>query len=286
MNKSYYFQHDYNAAQDIKILFLRQQLGIEGYGIYWFILEQLAISGGSMPMKIIPVIAMQIQTPADKVYAVIKNYELFTITEDDSFFSPRLLEQLEYRKFLSESGKNGAQLRWKNRGAIKDAINTPKAKERKESKVNEINTPNGVVPTTSIPPISKNEIKSLWNGFLKNFELIGEGLTETEKQTKQRTDLKKFIEGNSPDFIDPYFVAYRLFAFRMGLPIPSSITSSRKAKFKVRIKEPAFDFYKILEAIHKSKFCRGENNRNWRVDFDWILENDTNYIKLIEQKFD
>ena len=62
MQKSYYFQHDYNAASDSKILFLRQQLGMEGYGIYWFVLEQLAQAGGFLPLKIIPVLAMQSQT--------------------------------------------------------------------------------------------------------------------------------------------------------------------------------------------------------------------------------
>jgi len=48
---SFYFTHDYNAANDSKILFLRQQLGMEGYGIYWFIIEQLAQSGGYLPIK-------------------------------------------------------------------------------------------------------------------------------------------------------------------------------------------------------------------------------------------
>ena len=167
MNKSYYFQHDYNAAQDIKILFLRQQLGIEGYGIYWFVLEQLAISGGLMPMKLIPVIAMQIQTPADKVYAVIKNYELFIITEDDSFFSARLMEQLEYRKFLSESGKNGAQLRWKNRGAIKEAISTPNAKERKERKEN-INIPFTTFWDLYKKKVGKPKSEKLWQSLTDN----------------------------------------------------------------------------------------------------------------------
>ena len=134
MDKSYYFQHDYTASQDIKILFLRQQLGIEGYGIYWFIIEQLAISGGVMPMKIIPVLAMQMQTPQDKVLAVIRNYGLFVITSEEDFFSSRLMQQLDYRKFLSESGKAGAKNRWNNRGAIGEAIGTPNAKERKERK--------------------------------------------------------------------------------------------------------------------------------------------------------
>jgi len=114
MKKStFYFSHDYNAHNDVKILFLRQQLGMEGYGIYWFLIESLADSGGILPMKIIPVLAMQMQTTEVKVEAVIKNYTLFEIV-DEEFCSSRLLQHLDIRKSLSDSGKKGAKSRWKN----------------------------------------------------------------------------------------------------------------------------------------------------------------------------
>lgn len=146
MNKSFYFQHDYNAANDYKILFLRQQLGIEGYGIYWYVLEQLAQSGGKMPLKIIPVMAMQIQTTPDKVNSVIKNYDLFTIDEE-LFFSIRLLKTISWRNDLSENGKKGAAKKWQNKALNGGANGHPnggangkgdkgdKGKERKEDKI-------------------------------------------------------------------------------------------------------------------------------------------------------
>jgi len=137
--KSYYFQHDYSASNDAKILFLRQQLGMEGYGIYWFIIEQLAMSGGILPMKIIPVLAMQNQTQESKVRAVIEGYELFLVKEEQ-FCSVRLNEHLEVRQQLSESGKNGAAKRWGNRGAISDGVSDPNAKQIKKGKeIKEIN---------------------------------------------------------------------------------------------------------------------------------------------------
>lgn len=139
MKQSFYFQHDYNAANDIKILYLRQQLGIEGYGIFWYIIEQLAQAGGILPFKVIPVISMQIQTTPDKVASVIKNYELFEF-EDDQFFSIRLSKQINFRKQLSEDGKRGAKLRWNKDTHLKQIdsppINPPNAKERKEKESN------------------------------------------------------------------------------------------------------------------------------------------------------
>lgn len=121
MNKSFYFQHDYNASSDAKILFLRQQLGMEGYGIFWFILEQLAQAGGSLPLKIIPVLAMQSQTQETKVNAVIHGYELFVV-DGEIFYSNRLNDHFEIRRALSDQGKRGAERRWlKNGGAITGA---------------------------------------------------------------------------------------------------------------------------------------------------------------------
>ena len=136
MNKSYYFPHDYNASNDAKVLFLRQQLGMEGYGIYWFIVEQLAQSGGFLPLKIIPVLAMQTQTQETKVKAVIEGYELFKISEDE-FFSVRLLTHLDIRKQLSDKGKEGALKRW-NSHPNNPPIGDPNAKERKKE-IKEIN---------------------------------------------------------------------------------------------------------------------------------------------------
>lgn len=133
-NKSYYFSHDYNSRNDVKILFLRQQLGIEGYGIFWFLVESLAESGGMLPLKIVPVLAMQMQIPEVKVSAVIQNFELFEI-QDNEFFSNRLNEHLAERKLLSEKGKQGAINRWRNSPPNSPPIGEGNAKkESKESK--------------------------------------------------------------------------------------------------------------------------------------------------------
>lgn len=134
---SFYFSHDYNAANDYKILFLRQQLGMEGYGIFWYLVEQLAQSNGKLPLKIVPVLAMQMQVTEAKVNGVIYNFDLFVI-HDEHFESERLTNHLEIRRGYSDFGKIGAEARWGNRGAIGDANRGanghPNAKEIKEMK--------------------------------------------------------------------------------------------------------------------------------------------------------
>ena len=111
MNKSLYFSHDYTASDDVKILFLRQSLGMEGIGIFWYIIERMAQAGGLLPLKIIPVLSMQMQVTETKVQGVIHNFDLFTI-EEDSFFSRRLNESLNLRKTLQEAGRRGAEKRF------------------------------------------------------------------------------------------------------------------------------------------------------------------------------
>lgn len=131
---TYYFSHDYNAKNDIKILLMRQELGMEGYGIYWFLIEALAESGGILPFNIIPVLAKQMDTTEVKVKGVITKYELFQLN-DTQFFSERLLKHLELRNAMSEAGRIGAKNRWKNGGANGGAIRGANAKERKVKEI-------------------------------------------------------------------------------------------------------------------------------------------------------
>jgi len=115
--KSLFFSHDYNASDDVKVLFMRQQLGMEGVGIYWYVIERLAQAGGKLPLKIVPVLSMQMQVPDVKVMAVINQFELFTV-EDERFFSQRLLSNISMvtriKDKLSDAGKKGANKRWNN----------------------------------------------------------------------------------------------------------------------------------------------------------------------------
>ncbi len=131
---TYYFSHDYNAANDVKVLFLRQQLGMEGYGIYWYLVESLASAGGILPLNITPVLAMQMQVPEIKVKAVIEQFQLFVI-EAGTFKSLRLSEHLNLRKGLADKGKEGAFKRWGNRVANGEA----NANKNKGNEIQEIN---------------------------------------------------------------------------------------------------------------------------------------------------
>jgi len=59
-------------------------------------------------------------------------------------------------------------------------------------------------------------------------------------------------------------------------------------KLKARLKEPAFveHWKKAIDKAMSSAFCRGKNDRGWKIDFSWFVENGNNYLKVLEGKYD
>lgn len=66
-----------------------------------------------------------------------------------------------------------------------------------------------------------------------------------------------------------------------------SLTSRRKLQLAVRLKETAFQtkWKEIIDRISMTPFCTGDNDRNWKADFDWLIKNEDNYTKVIEGKY-
>jgi hypothetical protein len=99
---------------------------------------------------------------------------------------------------------------------------------------------------------------------------------------KSKKGLISFITANNPKFIEPYRDLWNLFAEERSLPTVSKINDTRKRKFSVRIKEPAFNFIEILTKAASSEFLL---TGKW-FGFDWIIENDSNYLKVIEGNYE
>ncbi len=97
MNKdAYYFPHFSNARNDRKIRRLRKALGIEGYGIYFMLLELLRDQEGyKYPLSDVDLIADEFGTSQEKIKTVISAYDLFTFDPEDNFFSVKFIEFLE-----------------------------------------------------------------------------------------------------------------------------------------------------------------------------------------------
>ena len=119
MKNAYYFSHDGNARNDEKILMLRSRHGIEGYGIFWILVEMMFESNDTaLSKKVLPGIAscynIDITLLSDVVETCISE-QLF-ICENDVFFSASLRRRkdklYELKEKRSSAGKLGMTRRW------------------------------------------------------------------------------------------------------------------------------------------------------------------------------
>ena len=106
---AYYFSHDANAQDDPKCMLLIDQMGMEGYGIFWGLIEKLRQEPGyKLPTIILPSLAKRWGTSTEKVQTVVSRFGLF-VMEEDGFFSERLRRSMEMK---SESARLNALKRW------------------------------------------------------------------------------------------------------------------------------------------------------------------------------
>lgn len=111
-----WFSHDCNAKDDPKTILLIDELGLEGFGIFWVLIETLrAQKNYKLQLKAVDALARRYNTTSQKMRVVIESYDLFTIDGDQFFFSPSLLRRMhkwdEKRQLASENGKKGAQIK-------------------------------------------------------------------------------------------------------------------------------------------------------------------------------
>jgi hypothetical protein len=131
---AYYFSHDANAQDDHKCMVLIDQLGMEGYGIFWALIEKLRSEKDyKLPLNVCSSFAKRWGTSKEKIEAVIKNYNLFMVDELDYFFSLRLKTSMELK---TEKAIKSISARWNNTNVIQPNTNviqkdTIKVKESK-----------------------------------------------------------------------------------------------------------------------------------------------------------
>ena len=147
MKDAYWFHHDSNAKDDPKCSMLIEQLGLEGYGIYWVLVETLREQTEyKYPLSMIPIIARKYNTTAEKVRVVVGNYGLFTLTGDEFFLSESLCRRMESwdlkRLSASNAGKVSAQKRLLLKASptvVERTLNDGSTNKRREEKKRDIN---------------------------------------------------------------------------------------------------------------------------------------------------
>jgi hypothetical protein len=187
--EAFYFPHFSNARHDRKIRRLRKELGIEGYGIYFMLLETLRDQHDMMyPLADCDLLAEEFGTSDAKIKTVLCNYELFDFDIDNRFFSPKMLVYLEpYFKMKEQrivAGKASAAKRLLN-----DRSTTVQQSKVKESKVKESKVNNSKGDFNQIVLPYANDLGPEY----MNFALYW---TEKDDKGRERWEMEKFFDIN------------------------------------------------------------------------------------------
>jgi hypothetical protein len=137
--EAYYFSHDANAKDDPKILQLRMEMGWEGYGLFWALIEMLRNESDHRMQKHYKSIAFALHTNEESIKKLVNDFDLFG-TDDQFFWSESLLKRMELKEAKSEKMRNAANKRW-NKDDDAQAMqmhskSNAEAMQLKESKVN------------------------------------------------------------------------------------------------------------------------------------------------------
>ena len=144
-----YFSHDIFTRENLKIKRLINTHKMEGYGVFWAVIEFLHNNNNRLLMSELDIIAFDLGVDVSLVESVIKNFNLFNIRKK-VVSSARVAKNIKLRKEKTEKARKKANKRWENNSgyatalpqqcysnAIKEKESKEKESKEKESKVNE-----------------------------------------------------------------------------------------------------------------------------------------------------
>lgn len=187
--ETFWFRHDYDAADDDRTMVMIEQLGLEGYGIYWVLIEKLrGREDYKMPFSIIPSLARRYMTTPEKMKTVIMQYGLFQYDDEGFFYSESLirrmnaLEELKQRRAIA--GKKAVEARWSKEKDTKCIVSEYESYSKRIANEQQTNT-DAIRPDTDKIRIDKNRIDKSKE---ENKEI------EDKSSTKKKKEYDGFVE--------------------------------------------------------------------------------------------
>jgi len=122
MKDTFYFSHDYNTRQDIKVKKLLVKHGMCGYGVFWSIIEDLYNNANALPLDY-ESIAYDLRIDSEVIKSIINDFDLFVI-DNDMFGSNSIQRRLEERESKSTNARKSALKRWNKSEGNADVMPT------------------------------------------------------------------------------------------------------------------------------------------------------------------
>ncbi len=265
MKDTFYFQHDYNARNDPKLQDVLIDLGVEGIGVFWCIIEQLYEQGGTLPIRYCKSIAFALHVDCNVVERLVNDYGLFQ-TDGEKMWSESVLNRLNRRSEVSEKRKLAALARW--RQGIENQRQTQS-------------------------PANYGQIADNARGMqMQSTSNANAG--HKEKKRKENNNISTNVDTSTcvdaPEQKRDFSVDYsRLLALWKeqcpSFPQPRSLADDDKRKIRQRFgemmtaKDPETAYNRIktiFQTVNASDFCK---KGKW-CTFRWIFANATNWRKV------
>lgn len=298
---TFWFRHDSNAKDDPKCVLLIDQLGLEGYGIYWVLVEILREQPEyTYPLALLPSLARRYNTTAEKMKAVVCGYGLFEIRDEKIFFSESLLRRMEEYNLLKAkrkaAGEKGNEARWAGRKQIANASQTDRKRIANASDCDR--KPSLYINSNNSPLLSNPSLDKSNSGLSNNEELCptDEQLDSDnppffpETQVPIETKTEVLSNKHCQQVVD--FWNRKVKETGAQFPQVKSLSEDRKKKIRIRWEEfkqignPVDVCRSLFEKATASKFLQGDNPKGWAATFDWIFTNGKNWLKIYEGNYD
>jgi hypothetical protein len=178
--ESYYFSHDSNAITDTKILNMRADYGLEGYGLYWCIVEMLrnqedyCLKLDKNTYRAIKLLSASNIEIEKYINDCCNEYELFKVNED-KFYSNSLLNRMKEKDEKSEMARKNAEVRWgkcksnANEMQLHSDGNAIKKRKEKESKENKSKVKENKIHFAEFVTMTNAEHEKLVSTYGKDF---------------------------------------------------------------------------------------------------------------------
>lgn len=278
-----YFSHDCVSGKTIYIL--EEKHGNDGYAFWFKLLEFLGtkqdhvLDCSNVPdMEYLQAKSRITREKMEEILCLLANLDAIDkeLWSQKIVWSQGLIERIS-PVYVNRKLKTPSKPSFYARNPDQTAVSTEKSTQ---SKVKESKGEKSKVKSTTV--LSASVEADRLNIVKKEYETLSTELAGKDQREVYKA-IRDFVTDKKPGFAEPFVDAWNIFAPNNNLETVQEITKDRRDKIRIRTREPAFDFFKILGAIRQNSFYRGENSSNWKIDFNYVIHSEKNYIKLIEK---
>lgn len=109
-------------------------------------------------------------------------------------------------------------------------------------------------------------------------------LNKKKELSNKNQLIKKRESGKNKETLDKIVELYNQIC--LSLPKAKILTETRKKKIKARLKTYSIeDFETAFKKMEASSFLRGENDRGWTANLNWLIDRDDNMAKVLEDYY-